>query len=380
MAGFQFTAPGRTIFGRGTRQGAAAEIAAMGTRVALVRGRSVPWVDVLADELRGHGCAVDTVFAMGEPTADHVDSAALQARDFRAQVIVAIGGGAVIDLGKALAGLCPSPGTIRDYLGLDGAPARSLSAPLAFAAIPTTSGTGAEATRNAVIGLPERQIKLSLRDARLLPALALIDPGLTDDLPRALTLATGMDAVTQLIESYLCNRPNIMSDALCASMIGPGLAALRQLMVAPEAAARDTLSRASHLSGLALANSGLGVVHGLASVIGGRGGAHGAICGRLLPSALGVNAAAMAQRGLHAARFDQVDLWIAQALGAKPGQGAAALQGFIDEHDLPQLGDLNLAEPDYMHVAAQAQGASSSKANPVALSQAEILAILHGAG
>lgn len=376
MTGFALTAPNRTIFGRGCRVTAADEIARIGTRVLLVRGRSVAWVDELAAELTHSGCCLQVVYSAGEPDLDDVRNAVAFARGHRAECIVSVGGGATVDLGKAVAGLCVSEGDVAEYLELGNASPRQLADPLPFIAIPTTAGTGAEATRNAVIGVPEREAKISLRDPRLLPNLAIVDPSLTDRSPKWLTLASGLDAITQLIESYLCNRANPVTDALCEANIRPAMSALHGLMVSEDAKARDILSRASYLSGIALANSGLGIIHGLASVIGGKGAAHGAICGRLLASGLVENAEAMKRRSMDVSRFEKVDAWLADALGSVGASGASALRGFIDFNGLPSLSDLGIADMEFDNFATLSTDASSTKANPVMLKHSEICRIL----
>lgn len=380
MVGFSLSTPARSIFGRDTRHQAASEIAALGHRVVLVRGRSVAWVDELIQSLTAMGVAVETIFSRAEPDLDAARAGVAAARAFAADCVVAVGGGAAIDLGKALAGLIPSEGDPADYLEVINENPRTLSEPLPFVAMPTTSGTGAEATRNAVISVPERQIKVSLRDPRLLPALTVVDPALTDGTPKGVTLATGLDAITQLIESYLCIRANPVTDAFCRCAIPPAIAALNRLMQAEDPAARDAMARASYLSGLALANSGLGIVHGLAAVIGGRGGAHGAICGRLLPDALRINRAAVVEQSGATDRFDEVAGWLAEGLSAPNSDGIAALRRFIDANGLPGLGDFHLPEADFAEVAEAARHASSTKGNPVTLRADQIEAILRAAG
>jgi alcohol dehydrogenase class IV len=376
MTPFAVSAPTRSLFGRGTRAEAADAVAAMGRRVVLVRGRALAWVDELHAALTDRGCTVETVWSRGEPDLGAVRQGVAAARDHAAECIVAAGGGAVIDLGKAIAGLAPGTGDAADYLPTGGPAPRPIPDPLPMAAIPTTAGTGAEATRNAVIGLPDSGTKVSLRDARLVPDLALVDPALTDGAPGGLTLASGLDAITQLIESYLTHRATPVTDALARSALPPALAALTRLMRTEDPDARDDMARASYLSGLALANSGLGVVHGLASVIGGRGGAHGAICGRLLPAALEGNAAALRAAGQSTARIEEIDALLARHLGGLQDSGSAALRRFIDDHGLPGLDALNLPEEDKPQVAERALSASSTAANPVALTQDDIAAIL----
>ncbi|MCK0152032.1 iron-containing alcohol dehydrogenase [Marivita sp. S6314] len=376
MASFSLTAPARTLFGRGCHVEAAAEIAAIGDRVLLVRGRSVAWVDTLEGDLRRLGCILEVVHSSGEPDLEQVRTAVAISRDHKADCVVSVGGGATIDLGKAVAGLSPSDGDVGEYLELGNAGPRRMSDPLPFVAIPTTAGTGAEATRNAVIGVPEHQLKISLRDPRLVPDLALVDPALTDGSLKSLTLASGLDAITQLVESYLCNRANPMTDALCKAHIQPAMAALHRLMTCEDAQARDAMFRASFLSGIALGNSGLGIIHGLASVIGGRGAAHGAICGRLLAAGLAVNAEIVARQSADVTRFDEVDGWIAAGLGAPTGGGNEALRRFVEANELPSLHDLGVPGAEIETIAKLSAHASSTKANPVALGLNDIRRIL----
>ena len=375
MTGFGLITPRETLFGRGLRDQAAARVAEMGRRILVVRGRSVAWVDTFCADLIARGCDVHQVVSQGEPKLPELVDAVDQARAFAGDCVIAIGGGAVIDLGKAIAGLAPSTGDPVGYLEIVGT-GQVLADPLPFVAMPTTFGTGAEATKNAVITVPDRQIKVSLRDARLVPILAIVDPALTDNAPRALTLASGLDAVTQLIESYLCIRANPFTDAFGRDAIGDGMRALVTLMAGEDAQARDDLARASYLSGVALANSGLGIVHGLAAPIGGQGGAHGAICGRLLAPALDANRRIAADMGRDLTRFDEVSDWIGAALGVPAGQATGALRTFVDANGLPDLAALNCPPEIYADMAEGAANASSSKANPVPLTKDQIIAIM----
>ncbi|MGR3321425.1 MAG: iron-containing alcohol dehydrogenase [Pseudooceanicola sp.] len=362
--------------GRDSCARATEEILSFGGPVILVRGRSVPWADRLTDTLWAEGCTVEPLLSRGEPTLDDLREGLEVLRRTGARCVVAVGGGAAIDLGKAIAGLGTSPGDPADYLETGGDPAARPETPLPFVAIPTTAGTGAEATRNAVIAVPERRQKISLRDARFIPDLAIVDPGLTDHTPRGVTLASGLDAITQLVESYLSCRANPVTDAICRDTIPGAIAALCRLMRTEDPAARDTMARAAYLSGLALANSGLGIVHGLASVIGGRGGAHGAICGRLLAPALRVNRRAVAAAGLGRDRFDDVDRWLSRGLGWPGPDGVSALTAFVADNALPGLAALNCPEVAYDEIAADALNASSTRANPVPLSHADVVEIL----
>ncbi len=378
MTGFSFIAPQRTLMGRGCCDQVAGEIAALGRRVLLLRGTHAR-ADRLASELTGLGCDVTTIRTQGEPTLTQLDMLLITARAATPQVVVGLGGGAVMDMAKALAALAPASSNPLDHLEIVGRGQPLTVPPLPFVAIPTTAGTGAEATKNAVIGVEAQSRKVSLRDLRMMATLAVVDPALTDNCPRSVTLASGLDAITQVIEPYLSCRANPVTDALCRDSIWAGMAALADLMQGENPVARDTMARTSHFSGLALANSGLGAVHGLAGVIGGvTGAAHGAICGRLLPPVLAANRAAMQRAGLDTSRFDDVDRWIGAALG-QCGLAEEMLERFADSHGLPRLAALGVTPDIYDNLVTEAAQSSSMKGNPVPLTARDLHAVLERA-
>jgi hypothetical protein len=380
LARFGLALPRRVQFGRGCADDAVGAAAGHGTQVLLVRGRAVPWADTLAIRLREAGCTVTPVYSAGEPDLPQLEVALAAGRQAAAQVVLAVGGGAVLDLGKAVAALIPGHRPPLDHLEVVGRGLPLDAPPLPFIAVPTTAGTGAEATRNAVIGVPDQGRKVSLRDDRMLADLALVDPALTDGCPRAVTLASGLDAVTQVIEPYLSCRANPLTDALCRDAIPRGLAALACLMAAEDPAARDGMALTSLTGGIALANAGLGAVHGLAGVTGGRHGApHGAICGRLLVPVLRTNRDALAQAGADTARYEEIAGWIAGAVGGPPARAFDTLEARIDDWGLPRLDAMIGAGADRAVLAREAQASSSMKANPVPLPAAALAAVLEAA-
>ena len=245
--------------------------------------------------------------------------------------------------------------------------------------MPTTAGTGAEVTKNAVIGLPERGRKVSLRDDRMIARIAIVDPALTDGCPRAVTLASGLDAITQVIEPFVCTRANAYTDLISREAIAPGLSALMRLMQGEESGARDALAWTSVCGGLALANSGLGAVHGLAGVIGGiTSAAHGAICGALLGPVLATNRAKATGRAR--ARLDHVSALIAGPLNCADAAAPQVLGDWAHDQGLPRLSTLGLAADQHAEVAKASLAASSMKANPVPLTVEDLCAILRMAG
>ena len=376
-APFVIAQPKRIRFGRDEARAATEEIAAMGRRIFLVHGRDAVRAEWLADALKARGLGVHPHPCPSEPTLAMLDAAVTAARG--ADCVVSLGGGSAIDLGKAVAALLPASGPALDYLEVVGR-GQSLDVdPLPFIAIPTTAGTGAEVTKNAVIDVPEHRRKVSLRDDRMIADLAIIDPALTDDCPRSVTLASGLDAITQVIEPYLSTRANAYTDALCRAAIPLGLAALCLLMTDEDPEARDAMAWVSLSGGLALANSGLGAVHGLAGVIGGMtGAAHGAICGALLPHVFRANRAALPEAAAQRERFAEVARWIEAAFGAE--DGVAALEQWMHDQGLPRLSALGLNRAHHGEVAEAALAASSMRANPAPLGAADLTAILAAAG
>ena len=375
---FSFLTATEIRFGRGTATGAAEYVAQLGRNVLVVQGASGQRADPLILALQRLGVGVSVFACPREPDIALIEDGIRLARGAGVRAVVALGGGAVIDCGKAIAALAPAPRPMLDHLEVVGRGLPLDAPPLPFVAIPTTAGTGAEVTKNAVIAVPGARRKVSLRDARMLPLLAIVDPSLTDGCPRAVTLASGLDAVTQVIEPYVSTRANRLTDALCRDAIPLGLRALARLMGGEDAGARDDLAWVSLCGGLALANAGLGAVHGLAGPIGGMTSApHGAVCGALLPHVLAANMARA--EGVAAERLAEVAVWIAAALGGVPGEAAERLAGWSAAQGLPRLGAMGLAAGDVPEVAALAAGSSSMAGNPVVLDTGALIGVLRAA-
>jgi len=253
VAAFEFATAARIVFGAGKSAEIAAAARAMGHRAMLVG--SPRWRHLLPE--------AEVAFEVrGEPTVDVARAGTALARAEQCDVVVAIGGGSAIDAGKAIAALAANPGDVLDYIEVIGAGRPLQSRPLPFIAVPTTSGTGAEVTRNAVLGSPGDGVKASLRSPAMLPSLAIVDPELTRSLPREVAAYTGLDALTQLIEPLVSVRANAMSDMVARQGLALAVRGIRTLD-------REFMAQASLLSGMALANSGLGAVHAFAAAIGG---------------------------------------------------------------------------------------------------------------
>jgi alcohol dehydrogenase class IV len=285
MSAFEFTTATRIIFGPGSLADVGAIAANMGRRALLVTGRNQDRIAPLLEQL--HGQEVETILfsVPGEPTTAVALAGVQKARESGCGFVISLGGGSVLDTGKAIAALLANGGEPLDYLEVigRGRPLRKPAAP--FIAIPTTAGTGAEVTRNAVLKSTEHQVKVSLRSPTMLPTLALVDPELTASMPPAVTASTGLDALTQVMEPYVSNKANPLTDALCREGMRRAARSLRRAYEdGRDAAAREDMAQASLFGGLALANAKLGAVHGFAGPLGGMFPApHGVVCARLVP-------------------------------------------------------------------------------------------------
>jgi alcohol dehydrogenase class IV len=349
----------------------------MGSRALVVGGRSTDRTAPLISALETAGLTTFRVEIPGEPTIDLIRSLSETARNERCDIVIAIGGGSVIDSGKAIAALLTNREDVLEYLEVIGCGRPLAHAPAPFIAIPSTAGTGSEVTRNAVLGSPEHGVKASLRSAQMLPRLAIVDPSLTLSAPRPIIASTGLDALTQLIEPYVSVRANPFTDALCVNAIPRTAAALSRVWDHPEdSAARSEMSWASLCGGLALASAGLGAVHGLAAPIGGMfDAAHGAICAELLTHVMTANIRALRSRQPQSpalGRYQHIACMLTGRPNATPEDGAAWVAQLCRKLEIAPLASYRIQHSDIPTIAERAAKASSMKANPIALSSAEI--------
>jgi alcohol dehydrogenase class IV len=378
---FEFTTATRIVFGAGTLAEAGQLAAEWGRRATVVTGRNPARAQRLLEYLAAAGVATEIVAIDHEPSIDDVARGVASARAFGADAVIGFGGGSTIDAAKAIAGLLTNDGAPLDYLEVVGL-GRPLARPAApWMAIPTTAGTGAEVTRNAVLAVPNRGVKASLRSPHLLARVALVDPELTLDLPPALTASTGLDALTQLLEAYVCNRANPLTDAICAAGIPRAAQALPvACRDGHDLAARTDLALASLWSGLALANAGLGAVHGFAAPIGGLFPApHGAVCAALLAPVMAANIRALRSRAPQSpalVRYAEVARWLTGRSAASDEQGVEWVRSLVATLGISRLAAYGLAPTQIAEIVARAQQASSMKANPVVLTADELSAAL----
>ncbi|MEN9572301.1 MAG: hypothetical protein RL514_156 [Verrucomicrobiota bacterium] len=381
---FEFATAHRIVFGPGTFKQAGAIAKEFGRRALVVTGKSVARAQPLGELLTAAGVAWEGFPIAGEPTTHAVCEGVARARAAQCDCVIGFGGGSALDAAKAIAGLLTNGGELLDYLEVigRGAPLTKAAAPLL--AIPTTAGTGAEVTRNAVLASPEHRVKASLRSPHLLPRVALVDPELTLNLPPDLTASTGMDALTQLIEPYVCPRANPLTDGVCVEGMRRAARSLRRACEqGADAAAREDMALASLFGGLALANAGLGAVHGFAAPIGGMFPApHGAVCAALLPGVMAANVRALRERvpaSVALQRYEEIARLLTGRPAATADDGVRWVRELGCALPIPPLRAWGLTDADVPAVVQKAMQASSMKANPVALTAAEVSQVLAAA-
>jgi len=378
---FEFATASRIIFGGGAAKEIGKLAAEMGGSGFVVADESVGLTKPIVQQFEQHGLHCVTFNVTSEPSTTSVKEAVEQARRHRCDVVIGIGGGSVIDTGKAVAVMLANPGQLADYLEVVGLGKKLTEPAVPYIAVPTTAGTGAEVTRNAVLRVPEHKVKASMRSDLMLPRVALVDPELTCSMPPAVTASTGLDALTQLMEAYVSNKANPLTDSLCREGL---FRAARSLQKAYEDGgdkqAREDMSLASLFGGLALANAKLGAVHGFAGPLGGMfAAAHGALCARLLPYVMETNIQALQNRApdsLALARYDEIAQILTGNARARAAEGLEWVRQLCAKLNVPSLAELGLKQQDVPAAVAKAQKSSSMKGNPVELTQEELTAIL----
>lgn len=378
---FSFSTATEIVFGRGASTELAARTLLLGSRPLLVTGRGAARHDWLLSDFGARGTEVAHYIVQGEPTTDDVSAAVALGRHHRADVVVGLGGGSALDLAKAAAGLVPAPGDALTYLEVVGRGAALPGPALPSVLAPTTAGTGAEVTKNAVIDAREHQVKVSLRSPLLLPRLAIVDPELTLTVPPEVTAAAGLDALTQVIEPFLSCQANPLTDALCREGIRQSARfLLRAFRDGRDLDAREALCITSLCGGIALANAKLGAVHGFAGPLGGLLHApHGALCAALLPATLRVNHQALSQRRPDAealARLDELGQLLTGSSAARADDAFAWCEATTEELGIARLGALGLRREHLADVVLRASRSSSMQGNPLVLTDQELLEIL----
>ncbi|BBL71053.1 iron-containing alcohol dehydrogenase [Methylogaea oryzae] len=376
----------RIVFGDGSLARVPALVAQYGRRILLVTGaksflQSGHWSE-LADALRAAGTEWETFTVAGEPSPQLADEAAGRFRSAGIEVVLGIGGGSVLDAAKAIAGLLRVPNSVMDYLEGVGPELPYAGPSVPFIAVPTTAGTGSEATKNAVLSVQgENGFKKSFRHELLVPEYAVLDPQLLASCPPAQIAANGMDALTQLLESYVSTKANPYTDALAMSgmrMVRDSLFAWYE-QAAEAQAARGAMLYAALLSGITLAQVGLGSVHGLASPLGAFFPIpHGVACGTMVAVCTEVNIRSLRQRAPDSPalpKYAHVGKVLAQDMSLDDAAACDhlvnTLRRWTERLDLPRLSHYGMAAADVAKVVANSRG-SSMKTNPIVLTDDEV--------
>jgi alcohol dehydrogenase class IV len=378
---FEFATAGRVVFGPGRSVELAGIMAEHGSRALVLTGSDpARHGDLLYGLPASHlMSSVDH-----EPTVDTARAVTARAREFGADVVVAIGGGSPLDLGKAVAAMLANGGDPLDYLEVVGR-GRTLARPaVPCVAVPTTAGTGSEVTANAVLRSPEHGVKVSLRSPYLLPRVALVDPLLTVGCPPSVTASSGLDALTQCLEPFVSVRANPITDTLAREGLRRAGQSLRTAYAeGSNVDARGDMMLCSLLGGLALANAKLGAVHGFASVIGGRADVpHGLACAALLVPVTEVNIRALRARDAgHPAlgRYAEAAALLTGVTDARAEDGLRWLQETVRRLRVPRLAEHGLRPEDADAIVAATATASSTQGNPVQLTTDELHTALAGA-
>jgi alcohol dehydrogenase class IV len=378
VTAFEFATAGRIVAGPGRAAELPGLLAGLGSRVLVCTGAN-PARHAELLEVLGLPSAVFTV--PGEPTIERAREGAAAAREHGADVVAAIGGGSVIDLGKAVAMLLGNGGDPLDYLEVVGAGRKITEPAVPCAAVPTTAGTGAEVTANAVLTSPGHGLKASLRSPLMIPRVALVDPELTMTCPPPVTAASGLDALTQCLEPFVSVRANPLTDGLAAEGLRRAAAGLRAAYADGfDLGARTDMAMCSLLGGIALANAKLGAVHGLAGVIGGTAAVpHGMACAALLAPVAEANVRALRAAGPGhpgLARYSEAARLLTGDRAAAIEDGIAWLRETVALLAVPRLATFGLRPDQAAEVAAKAAVSSSMQGNPVPLPEEDLQEIL----
>ena len=375
---FDFTTSKRIIFGCGSVAKVPELLKGTDRKILLVTGKNIERSRQLTDSLPADKYVKFTVST--EPTTEIINKGAEFARQNECGRIVGFGGGSVIDSAKAIAALAPNKGDLMDYLEVIGSGNELEVNPLPFIAIPTTAGTGAEATKNAVIHSPEHKVKVSLRSPLMFPEVAVVDPELTLSMPPEITATSGMDALTHLLETFVSNQSNPFIDNFCREGMKRVASSLKRAYDSGnDIHAREDMAYASLLGGMALANVKLGAVHGFAGPMGGMFPVpHGAICALLLPAVMEVNIRAVTEQKLDSyyLKFTEVAKILTGNPNVRAEDGIRWAEEMVKYLKIPSLSDYGVTEADFPVAVEKAKSASSMKGNPVILSDDELMEIL----
>ncbi len=376
-----FSTSNRVIFGVGSISKLTALLENFGRNALFLQKRNLKASKIIHNYFSDNKIEYQDIEVSGEPNVEKINQITQLAREYGCDFVVGLGGGSVLDTGKAVSALLSNPGDLLDYLEVVGGGQPLNTAALPYIAIPTTSGTGSEVTKNAVISVPEKKVKVSMRHNYLLPEIALVDPELTYELPDNVTAFSGMDALTQVIEPYLSNGRNLMVDLFCRDAIQKaGQNLKRAYQNGSDVEARMNMSWVSLMGGLSLANAKLGAVHGLAGPMGGMFDLpHGMICAALLHSAMEVNYQVIKSNESDnpvLQRFTEIARWLTGREEAGAEEGIYWIKKLTLDLKIPKLSEIGVTKDNFPEIIEKSKNSSSMKGNPTILSPENIAQIL----
>jgi alcohol dehydrogenase class IV len=379
---FEFISPTRIIFGKGSFRKCGVLARELGNNALVITGSGKVSVDGLRNLLRAEGIKWTEYRVKDEPNIGIILDGIRIAKDAKCDHVICLGGGSVMDAGKAIAAMMTNPGNLMDYLEVVGKGNSVNIQGLPVINIPTTAGTGSEITRNSVILVPEGKVKVSMRGKGMVAAIALIDPELTYRLSPETTATTGMDALTQVIEAYMSNSANPISDAYAIEGIRRGAeSVLKAFQHGRDEEARENMVLTALFSGIALSQAGLGAVHGFAGVIGGLTDApHGAICACLLSSVLRANFEEINKKiddNDSLIRFSKISQILTGTSAASPQSAIQWIRDLCKKLEIKGLSSLGVKMEDFDSIVQKAVVSSSMKKNPVILSEDALHRILN---
>ncbi|MGR5061599.1 iron-containing alcohol dehydrogenase [Photobacterium sp. DNB22_13_2] len=377
---FQFMTATRIIFGEGALNNSLSTLNQFGYSVLLVTGRDSARAEPLISYFKQQGMRYQQVAVHGEPLIAMVEEMAAMGRKFRPDMVLAIGGGSVLDAGKALAALIPNQGSVYDYVEVVGRNVPLQAKPIPFIAVPTTAGTGSEVSKSAVLRSAQENVKVGLRSPDMLPDLAIVDPTLTYGMDPIMSGCCGMDAFTHLMESYVCGEPNPLTDMVCEEGLRRLSGAILAACEDDDPRARSDMAFAAMLGGMALANAKLGAAHGLASSLGGRLQApHGLITAQLAPYVMQENVLAAREAGRADVlnRYRQLACILTGRMNAEIIDGINWTKRTLKRLNLPSVTDYGFCNVLFDEVAEDALLSNSIKGNPLPLNKERLLSILN---
>lgn len=377
---FQFMTSNRIIFGEGALENSLSLIKQFGYSVLLVSGKQSERARPIIDYLNQQKLRYQHVSISGEPNITMVEETAIIGRRFSPNLVVAIGGGSVLDMGKALAAIIPNQGNVYDYVEVLGRCVPLKTKPLPMIAIPTTASTGSEVTRKAVLKSGQDKVKVSLRSPDMIPDVAIVDPTLTYGTEPLISGRGAMETFTHLMESYVCGDPNPLTDMVCEEGMRKLSRAVLPACLQDDRTARADLSFAAMLGGMASTNAKLGAAHGLASALCGKLEApHSVITARLSPYVMleNINAARLAGRDDILHRYAHLAELLTGNSQAKMEDGVAWVEDLLDTLGLPLLSSFGVCNTTFEKVAQDALKSNSIKGNPIPLTKERLVYILN---